>query len=298
MLLRDRLRARLAEEGQSPDYARIAAEVLGIRNAPPALAERLVAQAMVVEDRQEHWRATGERICADAPETPAVYVLVGEQDRAIYVGKANNLRRRLRAHFSARRWRALKAEFARASGARWTEVGSELEALLREAELIAELQPTVNVQTGPPDLDRRAVPAGLVRDVVVVLPSVEADSVELVAARPEGRWMIQRTRRDGSDLAVHGTRLFRFFNAVLERRQGQPPLAPIVYSWLAGRGESASRIDPATCESPQALRRQLLTLFADSQLFAERLVVLDSNPAAPRRRTPSRRSRTPTSSAE
>jgi predicted GIY-YIG superfamily endonuclease len=291
MLLRDRLKARLAEEGPSPDYARIAAEVLGIRNAPRALAERLVAQALVVEDRQDHWRATGERICADAPETPAVYVLVDEHGRAIYVGKANNLRRRLRAHFSARRWRALKAEFARASDARWTEVGSELEALLREAEQIAELQPAVNVQTGPPDLTRRAVPAGLVRDVVVVQPSVEPDSVELVAARPDGRWMIQRTRRDGSDLAVHGTRLFRFFNAVIERRQAQQPLAAIVYSWLAGRGEGASRIDPGTCESPQALRRQLLTLFDDPQLFAERIVVLDSRPAAARRGTQSARPR-------
>ena len=38
MLLRDRLRAQLDAMGDAPDYARLAAEVLGIRNAPPALA--------------------------------------------------------------------------------------------------------------------------------------------------------------------------------------------------------------------------------------------------------------------
>ena len=54
----------------------------------------------------------------------------------LYVGKAINLRRRLRSHFAARRWRGLKAPLARADGAEWHEVGSELEALLREATLI------------------------------------------------------------------------------------------------------------------------------------------------------------------
>ena len=73
--------------------------------------------------------------------------------RALYVGKAVNLRRRLRAHFAERRWRAIKPEMARAADAEWHEVGSELEALLREAALIHELQPPVNVQTAAPELD-------------------------------------------------------------------------------------------------------------------------------------------------
>ena len=53
MLLRDRLRARLNEMGDAPDYPRLAAEVLGIRNAPFELARRLVSQALVLEDRQD-----------------------------------------------------------------------------------------------------------------------------------------------------------------------------------------------------------------------------------------------------
>src|SRR5947199_2519290 len=104
-LLRDRLLARLAEMGDAVDHQRLAAEVLGIRGAPPELARRLVAQALVVEDRRDEWRRAGERICSEAPPTPGVYVLKDADDRAIYVGKAVNLRRRLRAHFAERRWR-------------------------------------------------------------------------------------------------------------------------------------------------------------------------------------------------
>src|SRR5262245_51652245 len=98
MLLRDRLQARLNEMGARPDYQSLAAEVLGIANAPPELAKRLVAQALVLEDRREAWSAAGERIAARAPDTPGVYVLRDAEGRALYVGKAVNLRRRLRAH--------------------------------------------------------------------------------------------------------------------------------------------------------------------------------------------------------
>jgi hypothetical protein len=259
--------------GAEPDHQRLAAEVLGIRGAPPALAKRLVAQALVLEDRRDAWRLAGERICRDAPAVPGVYVLKDADGRALYVGKAVNLRRRLRAHFAERRWRAIKPELSRAADAEWREVGSELEALLREAALIGELQPPVNVQTGAPALDTRAIPRALLRDIVVLAPSVENDSVELVAARvDDGAWMIQRTRRNGADLAVHSNRLWRFFNSALRHaRESGPPLAPIVYSWLAARGVAATRVDPHAARSVQEMRARLAALLRDERLFHERL---------------------------
>jgi predicted GIY-YIG superfamily endonuclease len=272
-MLRDKLLARLAEMGDAVDHQRLAAEVLGIRGAPPELAKRLVAQALVVEDRRDEWRRAGERICGRAPSTPGVYVLKDGDDRPLYVGKAVNLRRRLRAHFADRRWKAIKPAFARAADAEWQEVGSELEALLREAALIDELKPPVNVQTASPQLDDRAIPQALLRDTIVVAPSVEDDSVELIAARvDEGGWMIQRTRRNGSDLAVHANRLWRFFNSALRQaRMSGPPLAPIVYSWLAGRGAAATRLDPHAARSVQEMRRRLAALLRDERLFHERI---------------------------
>jgi predicted GIY-YIG superfamily endonuclease len=284
-MLRDKLLARLAEMGDAPDHQRLAAEVLGIRGAPPELARKLVAQALVLEDRRDSWRRAGERICREAPATPGVYVLKDADGRALYVGKAVHLRRRLRAHFADRRWRALKPEMSRAADAEWREVGSEIEALLREAALIDELRPPVNVQIAAPDLDAREVPNALRRDVLVVQPSVEPDSVELIGAAVDGRWLIQRTRRNGADLAVHARRIRTFFSGA-ERRTTNPErrtsnherrtiraslLSPLVFSWLTGRGATATRLDPHDIDSAMHLQERLAALFADDRLFVERL---------------------------
>jgi predicted GIY-YIG superfamily endonuclease len=275
-MLRDKLLARLAEMGDAPDHQRLAAEVLGIAGAPPELARRLVAQALVLEDRREVWRSAGERICRDAPLAPGVYVLKDADGRALYVGKAVQLRRRLRAHFADRRWRALRPGMSRAADAEWQQVGSEIEALLREAALIQELQPPVNVHTAAPALETRDVPRALLRDVLVLQPSIEADSVELVAAAMDGRWTIQRTRRNGADLAVHARRLWKFFrasHAAPRTSHLAPPglLAPLVFSWLAGRGAAATRLDPHDAASARQLQSRLAALLADDRLFVERL---------------------------
>jgi predicted GIY-YIG superfamily endonuclease len=275
MLLRDRLQAALASMGASPDYSRLAAEVLGIRNAPPELARKLVAQALVVEDRRDEWRRVGERLCAAAPAAPGVYVLREASGAALYVGKANDLRRRLRTHFAARRWRALKADFTRAVDGEWLEVGSELEALLREAEWIRREQPIANVQVGAPALATRALSPALLRNTVVVVRSIEPDSAELIAARSDGDTLIQRTRRDGSDLAVHSRRLWRFFHGTPTGRRADEPsgLAPIVFSWLADRGRTATRFHPDDAGSETELRGQIAVALADERLFTERVVV-------------------------
>lgn len=255
--------------GDAPDHQRLAAEVLGIRGAPPALARQLVAQALVLEDRREIWRRAGDRICCAAPPTPGVYILKDADGRALYVGKAVHLRRRLRAHFADRRWRTLKPGMSRAADAEWHEVGSEIEALLREASLIQTLRPPVNVQTAAPDLSRRDVPRALRRDVLVVQPSIETDSVELVAAAVDGRWMIQRTRRNGADLPVHARRLMKFFRSTPPAPPA--PFAALVFSWLAGRGAAATRLDPHDSPSARQLQARLAAILADDRLFLERL---------------------------
>jgi predicted GIY-YIG superfamily endonuclease len=270
-MLRDKLLARIADMGGARDDQLLASEVLGIRGASPELASKLVAQALVVEDRREVWRAAGDRICQSAPAVPGVYILRDATGVVLYVGKAINIHRRLRTHFAERRWRAIKPEMSRVADAEWIAVGSELEALLREAALIRKLRPLVNVQTGPPDIDTREIPVALLKDVLVVVRSVEEDSAELVCARADGGWMIQRTRRSGADLAVHARRVLRFFTSALRRGFDDAPLAPLVFSWLAGRGQSATRLDPHDSANVRVLSARLAALLRDDRLFHERL---------------------------
>ena len=151
--------------------------------------------------------------------------------------------------------------------------GSGIEALLREAILIRELRPEVNVQVGAPDLLTRDVPRALVRDAIVLVPSIEEDSAELVAARVDGGCLLQRTRRNGADLGVHAVRLRKFFAGRDDPRHSMPGLAPLVFSWLAGRGAGATRLDPHDAPSPRALRARLAALLGAEELFAERLVI-------------------------
>lgn len=278
MLLRDRLHARLREMGNAPDYVRLAEEVLTIRNATPSMARRLVDQALVIEDRREAWLRLGERIVAAAPESAGVYVLQDGAGRPMYVGKAINIRRRLRTHFAPRRWKAIKSELSRAETVTWQEVGSELEALLLEARWIDDLAPTVNVQSGEPSSTRRTA-SRYVHDVIVILPSIDAESIELIAARIEGSTMGLRTFRDGRQLAIDAQRLWMFFDRDVtdaERALDERALAPIVFSWLAGRGANATRLEIRDLTSAEDLRVRLSVALASTQLFSERLVVRNS----------------------
>ena len=273
-MIRDVLAARLAHmaaSGSTPDYQVLARDVLGIRGASPDLARRLVEQALVVEDRRDYWRRIGERVRADAPPSAGVYVFRDADNLALYVGKAANLRRRLQAHFADRRWRTLHPAVARLARVDWETTGSELEALLREAMLIVELQPVANVHIGEPVMQRRAVPAALARDVAVLVPSGDPDAVEIVAARARGEVLFQRADRSGATLAETTARLWEFFH------QDAPPatglaLAPLVFSWMAGRGRHATRVDPHDVTSAEELAGRLASLFNDTSLFVERLV--------------------------
>ena len=273
-MLRDTLAARLAEMGAAPDYQRLVTEVLGIRGAPPELARRLVAQALVVGDRHDAWRRVGQRISGQAPRTPGVYVFRDANGRALYVGKALNLRRRLAAHFADRRWLALKPALARIDSVEWQEVGSEIEALLREASLIRALDPVVNVQTGVPTLRRRLIPRRLFRDVLIVVPSADPEAAELLAARIDGGSMIRRTPRSGPLPGSLGDSVWGFFHGPPAEAGAQDEsFAPLIFSWLAGRGRDATRLDPHDAVSSADLCRRLAALLKDRQLFVERLTL-------------------------
>jgi len=282
-MLRDRLRARLDRMGAEVDYVRLAEEALGIRNAPAALARRLVSEALIVGDRRDEWTRAGARIVKAAPQAPGVYVLRDDMGIAIYVGKAINLKRRLASHFTPRRWLRLGPEMARVTQAQWHVVGSELEALLLEAEYIQSLAPKANVQVGSPSLRERQVPQALVHDVLVLLPAGDPELSALICARLTGQTLIARCRRDGSDVGSHVRQVFRFFTRPFASRGRDPKLelSPIVFSWLSGRGAAATRFDAREFESSGDIERCLASALSQRELFTERLVFRPASRQAP-----------------
>lgn len=81
---------------------------------------------------------------ANLPEGPGVYGYL-KNKQAIYIGKAVNLRARLKSYLTNRLEDKTRKMVSDAESVSYIKVGSELEALLLEAELIRKYQPQYNV---------------------------------------------------------------------------------------------------------------------------------------------------------
>jgi DNA polymerase-3 subunit epsilon len=87
-----------------------------------------------------------------APTRPGVYLFLGHNDQVLYVGRARDLRARLRSYFRSDRQRpAVEAAVAAAERIEWRVTGSELEAALEELRLIRELRPPGNARVARPE---------------------------------------------------------------------------------------------------------------------------------------------------
>ncbi len=97
-------------------------------------------------------RLHGKRaLVAAAPTLPGTYVFVGPGETPLYVGRARDLRSRLRSYFAGGRQRpAVEAALAALERVSWTVHGSELEAALEELRLLRELRPPANAREHAP----------------------------------------------------------------------------------------------------------------------------------------------------
>jgi DNA polymerase III subunit epsilon len=80
-----------------------------------------------------------------APSRPGVYLFRDRHGHALYVGRARDLRARLRSYFRSERQRpSVEAALLALDRIEWRVLGSELEAALEELKLIRELEPPAN----------------------------------------------------------------------------------------------------------------------------------------------------------
>lgn len=81
------------------------------------------------------------------PTKPGVYLFHNDKDEIIYIGKAKNLRNRVRSYFQKNKYQTPKnqALIARIADLEWIVVANEVEALLTEANLIKQHTPKYNI---------------------------------------------------------------------------------------------------------------------------------------------------------
>jgi len=81
------------------------------------------------------------------PETPGVYLFWDAQRNPLYIGKSKNLRGRVLAHFSAALSNPKEMRLSQqVADIDWVETAGEIGALLLEARLVKQHQPSLNVQ--------------------------------------------------------------------------------------------------------------------------------------------------------
>lgn len=82
------------------------------------------------------------------PKKPGCYIMKDSSGKIIYVGKAVNLRNRVRSYFhnSAQHSKKIRKLVNRIEDIEWIIVGSELEALILEMNLIKQYKPRYNVR--------------------------------------------------------------------------------------------------------------------------------------------------------
>lgn len=108
------------------------------------LAELAAPRARQLNSKRE--------LVAGAPTAPGVYFFHDRHETVLYVGKARELRARLRSYFSGGRQRpAVEAALGALERVEWKILGSELEAALEELRLIRELRPPANARDARPD---------------------------------------------------------------------------------------------------------------------------------------------------
>jgi DNA polymerase III epsilon subunit family exonuclease len=128
--------------------AEILIALLGLAQERGARTLAEVIELAAPRARRLHARRS---LVAGAPTTPGVYVFRDRNDTVLYVGKARDLRARLRSYFAGDRQRpAVEAALGALAHVEWRQLGSELEAALEEVRLIRELRPPANARGGRP----------------------------------------------------------------------------------------------------------------------------------------------------
>ncbi len=207
------------------------------------------------------------------PDAPGVYLFEDAEGAVVYVGKSKALRKRVASYFlpevDERASRVREAAF----GLSHERTGTELSALLREAELIRDLQPAQNVaqQVHARGREQSAGLAGA-DCLAVVPPSADGGAEVVLLDVSRGARVLHVVPVEDEQREIERQLLL----ALVDLRE-QPPLGEsgspdveIALSWVADHGADASIVDASG--EPDEVASLLLRLARDPDLNEGRIV--------------------------
>jgi len=135
-----------------PDAQATAEVLLALLGLAQERCARTVADVVELAATRTRRVYDKRHLAFGAPPRPGVYEFRDRNDQVLYVGRARDLRARLRSYFRSERQRpAVEAALGACERIEWRVLGSELEAALEELRLIRELRPPANARIARPD---------------------------------------------------------------------------------------------------------------------------------------------------
>jgi hypothetical protein len=129
--------------------AEILVQLIGLAQERGARTVADLVELAATRPRRVHRK---RNLAFGAPQQPGVYLFRDGHDQVLYVGRARDLRARLRSYFRSERQRpAVEAALGALERVEWRVLGSEVEAALEELRLIRELRPPANARSARPD---------------------------------------------------------------------------------------------------------------------------------------------------
>jgi DNA polymerase III epsilon subunit family exonuclease len=128
-----------------PDAESTAQVLVRLIGLAQEMGARRVSDLRTLEVPRKRRVYTKRPLVRGAPTRPGVYLFRDRSDQVLYVGRARDLRARLRSYFRSERQRpSVEAALLALERIEWRVLGSELEAAFEELRLIRELQPPAN----------------------------------------------------------------------------------------------------------------------------------------------------------
>ncbi len=178
------------------------------------------------------------------PESPGVYLMKTSIGELLYVGKAKNLKRRVRSYFRSGEVTDKKLSLLRTHlyDLEVRPTGSELEALLAEHSLISRHSPPLNTQE---KVHARTVGSKIRINCVLLLPSVHPGSVELFLLTKNGHLAQRRCpqRKTPTDEVKEVLERLYFSESRAEPETERREKSEIAFSWLAQHRDRVTMVD-------------------------------------------------------
>ena len=135
-----------------PDAQATAEILLALIGLAQERGARTVADLVAMSATRTRRVFDKRHLAHGAPPRPGVYLFYDRNEQLLYVGRARDLRARLRSYFRSDRQRpAVEAALGAVERIEWRVLGSELEAALEELRLIRDLRPPANARIARPD---------------------------------------------------------------------------------------------------------------------------------------------------